>query len=177
MLSVELCGDVIQRFDRDARKVEGKTVSPDGELLDNPEVKQNMELGISGLIDWLDVDQQLLESLKIATSLYFQEFPAFRSIGAYKDTGYKIQRYTTAGDFYDWHIDLANPITANRMLGAIWYLNTVEAGGETEFKSQEKLVKPMQGHLLLFPPFWTHEHRAIAPESEDKYIVTTFMTF
>ena len=49
-----------------------------------------------------------------------------------------------------------------RQLVAMWYLNNVAGpGGETEFDLQQVSVKPKEGKLVLFPPFWTHIHRAV----------------
>jgi hypothetical protein len=53
----------------------------------------------------------------------------------------------------------------------LWYLNTVNDGGETEILG-DIIVKPEAGKLLLFPASWTFPHRGKMPISEDKYIVT-----
>ena len=76
-----------------------------------------------------------------------------------KDMGYAIQR-TRPGEYYHWHIDGGSHQFMDRQLVAIWYLNDVAGpGGATEFEYQELSVRPEQGKLLLFPPFWTHRHR------------------
>lgn len=67
---------------------------------------------------------------------------------------------------------------SHRQLVAIWYLNGVEGpGGETEFRHQAVKVTPEEGKLLLFPPFWTHEHRGAVLERGVKYIATTWVVF
>jgi len=38
-------------------------------------------------------------------------------------------------------------------------------------------VRPEKGKLVLFPPFWTHEHRAVRVERGIKYIATTWVVF
>ena len=48
---------------------------------------------------------------------------------------------------------------------------------ETEFPLQEVLVRPAQGKLVLFPPFWTHVHRGVTLQSGVKYIATTWVCF
>ena len=61
---------------------------------------------------------------------------------------------------------------------ALWYLNDVQGpGGETEFLFQQVKVKPRQGKLILFPPFWTHEHRGVTLDQGVKYIATTWVVF
>jgi hypothetical protein len=37
--------------------------------------------------------------------------------------------------------------------------------------------KDIEGKLVLFPPFWTHIHRAAAVEKDVKYIATTWQCF
>ncbi|MDA9982278.1 2OG-Fe(II) oxygenase [Gammaproteobacteria bacterium] len=67
---------------------------------------------------------------------------------------------------------------SQRQLVAIWYLNDVDGpGGQSEFHFQNILVKPQRGKLILFPPFWTHVHRGVAPEKGRKYIATTWVCF
>jgi hypothetical protein len=88
-----------------------------------------------------------------------------------------MQRYRP-GEYYHWHVDGGPGEFSQRQLVAIWYLNDVEGpGGETEFPLQEVLVKPEEGKLVLFPPFWTHVHRAVAMEKGVKYIATTWVCF
>ena len=82
------------------------------------------------------------------------------------------------GEFYHWHIDGGSHEMSHRQLVAIWYLNDVEGpGGETEFRHQAVKVTPEEGKLLLFPPFWTHEHRGAVLERGVKYIATTWVVF
>jgi Rps23 Pro-64 3,4-dihydroxylase Tpa1-like proline 4-hydroxylase len=91
--------------------------------------------------------------------------------------GYGIQRYNP-GEHYHWHIDGGSHQFSQRQLVALWYLNDVPGpGGETEFLYQDIKVIPEQGKLVLFPPFWTHEHRAVTVQHGVKYIATTWVVF
>ena len=102
-------------------------------------------------------------------------FPFFK--GPFKDMGYAIQR-TNAGEYYHWHIDGGSHSFSHRQLVAIWYLNDVDGlGGETEFLHQHVTITPEEGKLILFPPFWTHEHRGVALERGVKYLATTWVVF
>ena len=47
----------------------------------------------------------------------------------------------------------------------------------TDFSYQEVQIRPEAGKLLLFPPFWTHEHRGAVLEKGVKYIATTWVVF
>jgi len=97
--------------------------------------------------------------------------------GRFKDNGYAIQR-TLPDEYFHWHVDSGSHSFADRQLVAIWYLNDVPGpGGATQFKHQEVSVQPATGRLLLFPPFWTHEHRGVTLEHGVKYIATTWVLF
>ena len=93
---------------------------------------------------------------------------------------WKFQKSSAGGGFYDWHTEQGMSknvdITARFMVWMI-YLNTVEKGGKTEFKYQEKAVKPEAGTLVIWPAGYTHVHRAAPDLEEDKYIATGWYVF
>ena len=43
--------------------------------------------------------------------------------------------------------------------------------------NQEVKINPERGKLILFPPFWTHEHRGVTLKEGTKYIATTWIVF
>ena len=51
-------------------------------------------------------------------------------------------------------------------------LNRIE-----DLHNQNIKVKPEKGKLILFPPFWTHEHRGVKLQKGIKYIATTWIVF
>jgi len=147
----------------------GQTVSQD------TSVKKTTDLVVSGKEHWKDIDQALFRSLATAIKEFRETFPYFK--GPFKDMGYGIQRYR-AGEYYHWHIDGGSHEFSQRQLVALWYLNDVPGpGGETEFLYQDVKVTPTEGTLVLFPPFWTHEHRAATVQQGVKYIATTWVVF
>jgi hypothetical protein len=138
-------------------------------------IKMTTDLVVSNKDDWKDVDEMFFRSLAAALREFRETFPYFK--GPFKDMGYQIQRYRP-GEFYHWHIDGGSHEFSQRQLVAIWYLNDVPGpGGETQFLYQDVSVKPERGKLVLFPPFWTHEHRAAKLEAGVKYIATTWVVF
>lgn len=172
-LSAELCRDMIERFEQHTEEQYPGRI---GQTVDeNSGVKKTTDLVVSGKEHWKDIDQALFQSLKTALLEFRETFPYFK--GPFKDMGYGLQRYQP-GEYYHWHIDGGSHDFAMRQLVALWYLNDVqEAGGETEFLYQNLKVKPQTGKLVLFPPFWTHEHRACVLEQGVKYIATTWVVF
>jgi hypothetical protein len=84
-------------------------------------------------------------------------------------------------DEFGTHTDVGSYGTARRFLAFLWYLNTVEVGGETTFGldvSKPSFVIPaVQGRVLMFPPLWTHVHRGCKPISGSKYIVSGYLHY
>lgn len=172
-LPKDICAEMIRRFeaseDEQYQGRVGQTVSKENSI------KQTTDLVTSGKEKWKDLDRELFRSLSIALQEFRETYPFFK--GPFKDMGYNLQRYQE-GEFYHWHIDSGSHEFSQRQLVALWYLNDVEGpGGETEFALQDIKVKPEAGKLVLFPPFWTHEHRAVTIEKGVKYIATTWVVF
>ena len=172
-LPAELCQEMIRRFEEySAEQYAGRI----GQTVDqNSSIKKTTDLVVSGKEHWKDIDRALFQSLGRAIIEFRETFPYFK--GPFKDMGYGIQRYNP-GEYYHWHIDGGSHDFAMRQLVALWYLNDVPGpGGETEFFYQDVKVTPQQGKLVLFPPFWTHEHRAATVNEGVKYIATTWVVF
>lgn len=89
---------------------------------------------------------------------------------------FMIQRYTKGKGRYVYHND--SHIDWNekkyRVITYIFYLNTVEEGGETEFFNELR-IKPEAGKLVLFPASWLWPHRGMMPKSSNKYIITGWL--
>ncbi len=172
-LALDICNEMIRRFEERtdeqyAGRV-GQTVQQE------PDIKRSTDMVVSGKEHWKDIDRELFRSLGLAIREFRNAFPFFR--GPFKDSGYAIQR-TLPGEFYHWHIDGGSHEFSERQLVAVWYLNDVPGpGGATEFSYQDVQVQPEAGKLLLFPPFWTHEHRGARLEQGVKYIATTWVVF
>ena len=172
-LPAALCRQVIERFEAAAgEQYEGRIGQT---IYKDRSIKKSTDLVVSGKSHWADIDRALFRSLSTALREFRESFPYFK--GPFKDMGYAVQR-TTPGQYYHWHIDGGSHQFSQRQLVALWYLNDVEGpGGETEFLFQNIKIKPEQGKLLLFPPFWTHEHRGVTLQAGIKYIATTWVVF
>ena len=172
-LPLDICNEMIRRFEAsEDEQYEGRigqTVSTDRSI------KHSTDLVTSGKEKWKDLDNELFRSLSTAIREFREAWPFFK--GPFKDMGYGIQRYQP-GEYYHWHIDSGSHEFSQRQLVALWYLNDVEGpGGETEFLYQNIKIAPQAGKLVLFPPFWTHEHRAVTVKKGVKYIATTWVVF
>ena len=172
-LTAETCDEMIRRFEQHTDDQYqgriGQVASQDSS------VKKTTDLVVSGKEHWKDIDQLLFRSMAEAIKEFREAYPYFK--GPFKDMGYGIQRYNP-GEYYHWHIDGGSHDFSQRQLVALWYLNDVPGpGGETEFLFQDVKVTPEKGKLVLFPPFWTHEHRAVTVNEGVKYIATTWIVF
>lgn len=172
-LPIDVCQEMIRRFEAQTEEqYQGKIGQTQQQELTT---KRSTDLVLSGKAHWKDLDTALFRSLSSALGEFKQQFPYFS--GPFKDNGYAIQR-TLPGEYYHWHIDGGSHEFSQRQLVAVWYLNDVAGpGGETEFLFQDVKIKPAHGKLLLFPPFWTHEHRGVTLQKGVKYIATTWVVF
>jgi predicted 2-oxoglutarate/Fe(II)-dependent dioxygenase YbiX len=167
------CDEVVRRFEAQPEQQRAGVIGQTG--LQQEGIKRTTDLVVSDKPDWKDVDQVFFRCMAAALREFRETFPYFK--GPFKDLGYQVQRYRE-GEYYHWHIDGGSHQFSQRQLVALWYLNDVPGpGGETEFLYQDVRVRPEKGKLVLFPPFWTHEHRAVAVQSGVKYIATTWVVF
>jgi 2OG-Fe(II) oxygenase superfamily len=172
-LPPSFCEEVIHRFEAQPElHHEGRLGQTQG--LDHS-IKKTTDLVVSNREDWRDVDQVFFRCVAAGLRELRETFPYFK--GPFKDMGYQVQRYR-AGEYYHWHIDGGSHQFSQRQLVVLWYLNDVAGpGGETEFLYQGVKVRPERGKMVLFPPFWTHEHRAVTLQEGVKYIATTWVVF
>ena len=168
-----LCDDMVKRFEQSKdEQYQGRI----GQTFEEQQsIKKSTDLVVSGKDHWKDVDNNLFRSLGMALKEFKEKYEYFK--GPFKDNGYALQR-TEVGEHYHWHIDGGSHDFSQRQLVAVWYLNDVPGpGGETEFLFQDVKVTPQKGKLVLFPPFWTHEHRGVTLQKGVKYIATTWVVF
>jgi hypothetical protein len=171
-LSPEFCRAAIQRFDKDPQVGPGRYGNGTVGGAVDANIKQTTEIDLDGTQQgWRVEEQILMESLGAHLRRYMERWSrAFNCDLIHEPL--KIARYPIGGQF-DWHSDnLGNGVTT-RVITALWYLNTVEQGGETEYPWQKMAIKPVEGRLLLCPVGWTFVHRGAPPVSGPKYIAIT----
>ena len=182
-LSNEFCRATIQKFVNDPNRVQGRVVNKDVK-----DIKKSTDLYISEFSSWKKEDEILYKSLSDALLEYRKYLDeklslkkletrggGIQQINPYiseqiGDTGYQIQE-TLPNSFYDWHHDFYMQNENPRAITFIWYLNTINEGGYTEFFDGTK-IQPEEGKIVLFPSTWTHYHRGYPPVNQKKYICT-----
>lgn len=89
----------------------------------------------------------------------------------------KFQYTPLTGGYSVWHIEQGEGEASPRVLAWSIALNDVESGGETEFLYQGARYQPKAGSLLMWPAGVTHPHRGNPPISNDKFIVTGWLSY
>lgn len=180
-LSSEICDELIRLFENDLSSF----VRPGATLNNNnTDIKKTFDLKLNANNNIYD--NPMFVELNMNINNYFiiinNRYRHSNNRGIVRlnnaaDTGFQIQKYNRGEGYYKYHHDSAHSInkTQNRMIAFIWYLNTVDEGGETEFFNGRIKIKPEKGKLLLFPATWTYPHRGNMPISGDKYIVTGWL--
>lgn len=182
-LSSDVCRSIIQKFEDDAKAARRPGKFGGGIGTVNLAVKNSTDLSLCDVMsdeDWRDIDTALYQSLSRHVDTYVSyindAFHANLRNDTLFDRGYQIQKYDQCKGMYNYHNDaLVYKDQSERLISFIWYLNTVNVGGETEFVNPVLRVKPQIGQLLLFPATWTFVHRGCVPQSSEKYIVTGWM--
>ena len=135
--------------------------------------KTSFDLDLIGH-EWAAIRATFAAALKRAIESYAATWHSLLAIRKYHCRGFRIHKYPPGG-FFDWHIDAYDASVAMRILSCVWYLNTVDNGGETEFRYQAVTIRPTRGKLLLFPSGFEYLHRSSPTVDSAKYVLVTFV--
>jgi Rps23 Pro-64 3,4-dihydroxylase Tpa1-like proline 4-hydroxylase len=166
-LSKPLCYEIIDRFERQENKRDGSTFSGV-----DKQVKDTTDFHLcEDSENWKDIDKVLTNELSKALEQYINRNNQVFGWKGMSDKGFQIQRYEKGVGKYKFHNDFYHNKDEARIITYLWYLNTIEEGGETDFMDRGK-VKAEAGKLILFPSCWTYPHAGVMPISDNKYIIT-----
>ena len=179
-LTDQFCSDLIQIFES-ASDYQYKGVTSGGL---NVNIKDTMDLKFPILPDCSNNNTliNLLYQMNLTlNNILYSELKNYMieiakdklKYAKFYDTGFQMQKYDKGTGKYIFHNDFGIDIEnkSKRVLTYLWYINTVEEGGETLFGDDIR-VKPEAGKLVIFPSCWTYPHKACVPLSSDKYIIT-----
>jgi|TARA_B100001059_G_C17562913_1_gene441053 hypothetical protein len=93
--------------------------------------------------------------------------------------GTNIQYYPPGGAYHSWHFERQTDTWpySTRALVFMTYLNDVTDQGETEWYYQKVKIQPRKGLSVIWPTDFTHTHRGIPSQTQEKYIVTGWWNF
>ena len=86
-------------------------------------------------------------------------------------TLHSIQYYKKKEGYFKLHYERADLQSTDRQLVYMLYCNTLKNGG-TEFPFQNRVLKAAKGTLFIWPSDFTHPHKGVISDEEEKYIVT-----
>lgn len=167
-LSPEACQKIVDQFEADSAHHVDR---------DESGKRSFVELNLDPLPHWTPLIKQLDEAQDACVERYMKEcFGAYP--GEVDREAMRIKRYLPEReDVFAPHADGYDLTTSKRYLVLFTYLNDVEQGGETDFPSMGMRVKPKQGRIVIFPPFWMYVHAGLKPVSGPKYIVGSYRIF
>jgi len=178
-LPKELCHEIINKFESDENKEQGKI--GDNKIVDLS-LKKSIDLYVTPSDEkWVNISHKLYDTLFKCLNKYicyvYDNFskmpPIYNDIFLNKliFSNYNIQKIEK-NDQYVWHYD--NPSCPDKIgvLNCIVYLNTLELdSGNTEFGHGRK-IRPETGKVLFFPSTWTFPHRGNVVKNDSKYILS-----
>ena len=89
---------------------------------------------------------------------------------------FRIKRYNTSGDErFDEHVDVTDYDSSLRAVAFLFYLN--DNDGNTLFSRHGLNIRPVSGRVIIFPPTWDYPHSGLAPKSNPKYIMSTYIHY
>lgn len=183
-LSMELCEEIIQKFESDDTKKLGTVIS--GYY---PNIKDSIDLNISNDTKWEYIYCHLFTELMHNVKMYTKKMnDIYKNCNIYQKTSESfkiiedcidvpsmfIKKYEANKGKYVYHNDFCIDYLNGkyRKISFLWYLNNVEVGGETDFFAGQVKIQPKMGKLILFPACWTFPHSGKVPYSDNKYILT-----
>ena len=181
-LTPEFCDEIIKIFkDNKESQYDGVTYAG---LDDKIKKTRDLMLGIDNykfknIINFIN-DNLMMMIKEFFDGLYegksYNDFSII-SDKLFLEQGLLIQHYEQNLGKFIYHNDWkhSNKDKSQRILTFIYYLNTVEEGGETEFFGGTEKIKPEKGKLVFFPATWTYPHRGNIPISSEKYIITGWL--
>lgn len=180
----EFCDNIIEDFESRPDKLrEGQS----GAGVDT-DVKNSLDLNLLNEPDMREkYTKQIFQGFnqtvrEFMFSLPHQDiFEPFHFMFNNNDTSYDIcqmQKYKKGEGHYNaFHFEADQLSTTKRQFVFILYLNDVKEGGETELLYGGTKVKPEVGSILVHPAAFPFVHKGHMPISDDKYIITTWLSF
>ena len=187
-LSTDFCLNLIELFEESTNKYEGVTLggldktvkdTTDMQIPENDEkwykyhslLVKELQRNIKKYLKLVNNNSEFNNKNQLSEKTYsvFHDIPLSHDIML-------MQKYKKSTGKYIYHHDFIVNFTTKkyRVVTFLWYINSVEEGGETCFGESFK-IKPEQGKLILFPASWTFPHCGKIPLSSDKYIVTGWL--
>tara|TARA_R110000796_G_scaffold59062_1_gene136133 strand:- start:522 stop:1148 length:627 start_codon:yes stop_codon:yes gene_type:complete len=181
----EFCDSLIENFE--SLKTQGLTRQGQSGIGVNNDVKSTTDLDMFQFPDLMETYIQEASQIfnETLSESFLGKLPYQKEFGKdelfHNTTFYElmqIQKYNkNKGHYNGWHAETGNFEMSRRMFVFILYLNDVKKGGETEMLYTGLKVSPKKGQLLIHPASFPFVHKGHTPTSDDKYILTTWLSY
>ena len=172
----EICNDILNYFENNKIFTNpGLIGTPDKKIIEK-NVKDSLDLVI-----WPSNFEEPFLQYRICISkiikLYEKKYNELSNHSPYNIMeGYNIQYYKPKAGFKKWHSERTACKNSKRLLVFMTYLNDVPDGG-TIFKYQNTITPAKKGLTLLWPVDWTHTHKGQISKTNEKFIITGWLSF
>jgi len=144
-------------------------------------LKDSYDLGLEIVPDDLAIKYRIpdfYQALKNCYDQYIRQHEILKNLGPLElGESPIIQHYKPGGGFKFAHFERATMMTSRRALVWMMYLNDVTDEGGTHFVYQDYTATPRKGKLLIWPTDFTHTHKGVVSPTQDKYIITGWLSF
>jgi len=171
-----LCDGLIEYHKKSDRKVPGRVNSTKaGDHTDYTDSVHKVSTDV--FIDPLDTQnspiiKNYMAHLGRCLKLYCERYDFVDDMSPYGIVSpYNIQHYKPTEGFKSWHYERGSIRTSKRVLVFMTYLNDVDNAG-TEFFYQKLVTPAKKGLTVIWPTDFTHTHRGVITEKDEKYICT-----
>lgn len=175
VMSPEICNSIIQRFNANESSMDEfrNSLPPDK----GGNVRPCFDVAITRYPEiWTDLTDVILKHLSAGIERYMNDCPGCHFPARYGWEAIRIKRYEPTQDQrFRSHTDTATLESAKRYLGVFIFLNDVESGGETIFPHLHIRIKPKQGRMFLFPPYWMYVHAGVASNIGRRYLMGSYL--
>jgi prolyl 4-hydroxylase len=177
-LPLQFCDDVLKWSEENSDLTrDGGCLTVEGNPIKDFNYKQSSDKDFN-IITAFNLYKKYIAYLNQGVKAYAQLYSSFNLNGPIADTeGVNFQHYKPGEGFKAWHSERLVYKKTTRVMVFMTYLNNVKDGGGTEFLNQKLKTKAEKGLTLLWPSDWTHTHRGIITESQDKYILTGWLNY
>ena len=176
-MSEEICDGVLDFWnENESLKLPGIVANKETEETEDVEVKKCTQLNIIP-----NAQELTLYNIHLQAILddYKQKYKSADFVKTYDIIeNMIIQHYKPGEGFYKWHMEqngYAN--TVYRHLVFMTYLNDVENGGTEFYHFPDLKIQARKGLTLIWPAGWTHTHKGVISNVDEKYIITGWYSF
>ena len=172
----EICDELIETFNNNKTKWQPGAVGPD--VLVKEDIKQSTEFVILPDKFHLYLKNYIFHLNHILEN-YKEMYPhcSFRMSSWTINNTIKIQHYKPGEGFKEWHCENngSKGFRSRHLVFMTYLTNTKNAG--TEFYHQNITTPCEKGLTVIWPAGWTHLHKGVISENEEKTIITGWYDF